>query len=85
VPLKAYDETIRVLKDAVAKAKLGREEEVGAMRRLDDQARKLEPFAKGPTLPEFIAEERRLSHAYGGRTVFGEAQPPLPLTAERQA
>jgi hypothetical protein len=76
VPLKAYDETIRVLKDAVAKAKLGQSEALGAMQRLDDQARKMEPFAKGPTVPEFIAEERRLSHQYGGRTVFGFAQPP---------
>jgi hypothetical protein len=76
VPLKAYDETIRVLKEAVAKAKFGRSEELGAMRRLDDQARKMEPYAKGPTVPEFIAEERRLSHLYGGRTVFGDAQPP---------
>jgi hypothetical protein len=76
VPLKAYDETIRVLKEAVAKAKLGRSEEIGAMRRLDDQARKMEPYATGPTVPEFIAEERRLSHLYGGRTVFGDALPP---------
>jgi hypothetical protein len=76
VPLKAYDETIRVLKEAVARAKLGRSEELGAMRRLDDQARKMEPYATGPTVPEFIAEERRLSHTYGGRTVFGDAKPP---------
>jgi hypothetical protein len=76
VPLKAYDETIRVLKEAVAKAKLGRSEELGAMRRLDDQARRMEPYAKGPTVPDFIAEERRQSYLYGGRTVFGHAQPP---------
>ncbi len=75
-PLKAYDETIRVLKQAVEKAKLGRQEEAGAMRRLDDQARRMEPYARGPTVPEFIAEERRLSYTYGGRTVSGFAQPP---------
>jgi hypothetical protein len=84
VPLKAYDETIRVLKEAVAKAKLGRSEELGAMRRLDEQARKMEPYAKGPTVPEFIAEERRLSHTYGGRTVLGDARPPEEEAPERR-
>src|SRR5205085_6044022 len=48
VPLKVYDETIGVLKSAVRKAKLGRQEELDALKRLDDQARKLEQFAKGP-------------------------------------
>jgi hypothetical protein len=38
VPLKVYDETIRVLKSAVRIAKLGREQELGALKRLDDQA-----------------------------------------------
>jgi hypothetical protein len=84
VPLKAYDETIRVLKEAVAKAKLGRSEELGAMRRLDEQARKMEPYAKGPTVPEFTAEERQLSHTYGGRTVLGDARPPEEEAPERR-
>ena len=48
VPLRVYDETIRVLKSAVQKAKLGREEELAALKRLDDQARKLERYASGP-------------------------------------
>ena len=39
VPIKVYDETIRVLKSAVQKAKLGHTEEMQALRRLDDQAR----------------------------------------------
>ena len=49
VPLKVYDETIRVLKSAVQQAKLGREEELGALKRLDDQSRVLERIAGGPT------------------------------------
>jgi hypothetical protein len=76
VPLTAYDETIRVLKSAVEKAKLGRDEELGAIRRLDSQARQLERHAKGPTVSQFIAEERAASHLYGGRTVFGFAKAP---------
>jgi hypothetical protein len=34
VPLKVYDETIRVLKAAVSKARLGRDDELGALKRL---------------------------------------------------
>src|SRR5262249_55017859 len=48
VPLRVYDETIRVLKSAIQSAKLGRDEELGALRRLDDQARALERHARGP-------------------------------------
>jgi len=39
VPLKVYDETIRVLKSAVQKARLGREEQMDALKRLDQQSR----------------------------------------------
>src|ERR1700692_3195742 len=41
VPIKVYDETIRVLKSAVQKARLGRDEEMHALKRLDDKARRL--------------------------------------------
>jgi len=71
VPIKVYDETIRVIKSAVASAKLGREEELGALKRLDDQARKLERTATGPSLDAFIATERGASPALDGRSVFG--------------
>ena len=71
VPIKVYDETIRVLKSAVRKAKLGREEEVGALKRLDDQARRLERHAGGPSVEHLIAQERARSPSYGGRSVFG--------------
>jgi hypothetical protein len=74
VPLRVYDETIRVIKSAIRKAKLGREEELGALRRLDEQARQLEVIARGPSLERLIADERRQSHRYGGRSVFGYAQ-----------
>lgn len=75
VPLRAYDETIRVLKSAVSNARLGREEELGALKRLDEQTRLLEAHASGPHVEELISEERESSHLYGGRSVFGWAQP----------
>jgi hypothetical protein len=81
VPIKVYDETIRVLKSAVQKAKLGRDEELGALRRLDAQARRLERSADGPPVETFIAGELERSHDYGGRSVFGW-EPPAdqPIT-----
>jgi hypothetical protein len=76
VPLKVYDETIRVMKSAMRSAKLGREEELGALKRLDDQARTLERVASGPSVQAVIAQERERSHLYGGRSVFGWEPPP---------
>jgi hypothetical protein len=76
VPLRVYDETIRVLKAAVYNAKLGHEEELAALKRLDDQARRLEHVASGPSVPELIAQERARSASYGGRSVFGWERPP---------
>jgi hypothetical protein len=71
VPIKVYDETIRVLKSAVQNAKLGRDEEMQAIKRLDNQARQLERSAGGPSLEVFIAGERDASASLGGRSVFG--------------
>jgi hypothetical protein len=76
VPLKVYDETIRVLKSAVQQAKLGKDEELGAVRRLDEESRRLERFAKGPSVEALIADERARSHEYGGRSVFGWEPSP---------
>jgi hypothetical protein len=71
VPLKVYDETICVLKTAVQNAKLRRDEELGALTRLDDQARRLETVAKGPDPDVFIAGERAKSSELDAQSVFG--------------
>ncbi|MEA3053878.1 MAG: uncharacterized protein QOG72_2781 [Sphingomonadales bacterium] len=75
VPIKVYDKTIGVLKSAVEQAKLGNDEKLGAIRRLDEQARRLEAHVGGPSFEAVMAEERRLSHSYGGRSIFG-SEPP---------
>jgi hypothetical protein len=80
VPLKVYDETIKVMKSAVGKARLGREEELQALKRLDDQARQMERYVTGPDLKEIVAGEFRQSHERGGRSVFGW-EPPAEETA----
>jgi uncharacterized protein len=76
VATKVYDKTIEVLKSAVANAKLGNDDRLAAIRRLDEEARRLERHASGPSLPEFVAEERLRSHDYGGSSVFGWAPEP---------
>jgi hypothetical protein len=76
VPLKVFDETIRLLKSAVARAKLGSTETLSAIQRLDVQARLLEASASGPTFESFIAEERAKSRSLGGRTVGASRRSP---------
>jgi hypothetical protein len=77
VPLTVYDHTISVLKTAVQKAKLGQSEELAAIKRLDEQARRLERNATGPSVETLFAEERARSHKFGGRSVFGLETPPI--------
>jgi hypothetical protein len=76
VPIRVYEQTIQMLKAAMQKAKLGRDDELGALKRLDDQARRLERHASGPPVEALIDRERRESHTYGGRSVFGWEQAP---------
>ena len=93
VPTHVYDHTIGVLKTAVCNAKLGRDEQLAAIRRLDEQARRLERSATGPSVEALIAEERRQSHRHGGRSVFGwepapvagDALPGIPIATARTA
>ncbi len=70
-PLRVHDETICAMKSAVQNAKLGREEEISALKRLDAEARRVEGFAKGPSLDAFVGLETARSSENGGRSVFG--------------
>ncbi len=76
VPTLVFDRTIAVMKSAVQKAKLGNEEELAAIQRLDHQARQLEQTATTPSLATLLAEERVRSHEYGGRSVLGWEPAP---------
>jgi hypothetical protein len=78
VPLKVYDETIRVMKSAIQNARLGLDEELAAIRRLDDEARRAEKHDSAPGFDTVMAEEWRHSHDYGGRSVFGWEPAPAP-------
>jgi hypothetical protein len=84
VPITVYDQTIAVLKSAVHRARLGHTEELAAIRRLDEQARRLERTATGPSVEALIADERARSHEYGGRSVFGwETAPAAAVQSPR--
>jgi hypothetical protein len=50
VPLKVYDETIRVVRSAVQRAKLGEDDALFALQKLDYESRRLERVANGPTV-----------------------------------
>lgn len=84
VPTRVLDRTITVLKDAVARARLGQDDRLAAIRRLDTQARALEATATGPSLAAHIARERAASHALGGRSVFGWEPSPAPAERTRR-
>ena len=78
VATHVLDRTIALgMKSAVRNAKLGNEEvELAAIRRLDDQARRLERSVTGPSLAVVIAEERaRSARIWRGRSVFGWEPP----------
>jgi uncharacterized protein len=74
VPLRVYDETIRVLHAAVDRAKIGNDDKLNAIRNLDRQARWLEDKASGPGFDELVVRERRAAPSYAGRTAFDGAK-----------
>lgn len=69
VPLRIYDESIRILGDAIEKSKLGYNDKSDCLRRLDKTARQIEencnPIADFDAV---ISRERAFSKAWGGRT-----------------
>jgi hypothetical protein len=81
VPTKVYDETILTLETAVRKAKIGESEKSEAIRKLSIAAQRLEKdFQPNNRFEELIEKERNESWKYGGKTVFGDAQPPKQKT-----
>ncbi|HEX9306557.1 MAG TPA: DUF763 domain-containing protein [Anaeromyxobacter sp.] len=88
VPLRVYDETLRVLRRAVDRARLGEDDRLAAVRGLDAASRRLEGAARGPVLDELVRAERDASAAYGGRTASSPAppagRPPRPARPPAQ-
>jgi len=77
VPEKVYDETIALLETGIRKAKIGEPERQEALKSLSKTTAALEQhFEPNDRFDDWIAEERRESWKYGGRTVQGKAKPP---------
>jgi len=77
VPTKVYDETIQTLKTSVEKAKIGQRDKQDAIQQLSAMAQRVEQsFEPGPFFDAVVQKERDESYKYGGKTVFGDAQPP---------
>lgn len=82
VPLTIYDETLRVLRRAVDRAKLGQDDKLAALRRLDQQCRALESGDNGQTalsLPGVIRQQRAQVSGLQGRTCFDGKPRPRQL------
>lgn len=78
VPLDVYDETINILENVVNKAKLGITDKAEAIKSLHEIAARSENnFIPNSNFNELIEKERAESWEYGGKTVFGNAQPPV--------
>jgi hypothetical protein len=70
VPLKTYDETIKVLRGALEAAKVGRSEKVDGFRRLDSFVRAVEAAnAPRADFAKTVAREKEISDSIGGRTI----------------
>jgi hypothetical protein len=85
VPLKTYDESLRVLRRALDAAKLGHTEKLDGFRRLDRLTRNVE--ANTEPLADFngaVSHERSISSSLGGRTVFDDVLKPKKKTADNQ-
>jgi hypothetical protein len=81
VPLKVYDETLRVLRSAVARARLGNDDKLAALRALDRESRRLAGVA-GPSFNEIVSREQSSSASLDGRTAGrGPAADSAPRIA----
>lgn len=70
VPLFIYDESISILKKAVAKAKIGETDRIAAIKKLDVMTGYIETaYSPEADIDSLISHERKISRSLGGRTV----------------
>jgi Uncharacterized conserved protein len=76
VPLTIYDESIQILQKGIEKSKLGYGEKLKSINKLHQIVLDTEKeFIPQFDIQQIIAEERRDSWKYRGRTVYGDAKP----------
>ena len=77
VPVKVFDETINTLQTAISRAKIGNSDKIHAIKKLSEISIDAEKnFTPNENFDALIQKERDESYKYGGRTIFGKAQPP---------
>jgi hypothetical protein len=78
VETNVYDTSIRILKNAVNKAKIGHSDKQKAIKSLHIASQQLEKqFTPDPSkYNDFVEHEKANAYKYGGRTVFGREKPP---------
>jgi hypothetical protein len=62
----------------VQKTKLGADDELAALQKLDRESPKLERVATDPALERLISDEFEQSAHYGGRSACGRERPQGP-------
>ena len=78
VPVDVYDETIRVLENAVQKAKMGATDKSEAIKQLHILSVRAEKtFVPNNEFDALVEQERADSWKYGGKTVMGAARAPV--------
>lgn len=89
VPLRVYDRTIAVMRQAIDQARLGNDERLQAIRRLDAEARRLEATATAPAFEDYVEQNIVQSHNFGGRSVqldlFTADRPAAPAPSRPPA
>ncbi len=80
VPTKTYDQSIKILRQAIDKAKMGYHDKSKALKSLSIAASKMEnEFIPNGSVEQVIEYERKNAWKYGGRTVFGKSKAPKSL------
>ncbi len=73
VPLKTYDESIHVLRNALDRAKLGDSDKIDGIKRLDKFTKAVEDhYAPEADFDAIVAHEDRISASLEGRSVFDD-------------
>ena len=78
VPINVFDEIIKTLQTAIQRAKIGNSDKLQSIQKLSELSRQAEDnFTSNTNFDSLIQKERDESYKYGGRTVFGDAMPPI--------
>ncbi|MEM9917938.1 MAG: DUF763 domain-containing protein [Bacteroidota bacterium] len=73
VPTKVYDETIRTLRHAVNRAKIGHSDKQRALKSLHDTAKSIEKdFVPNDNFDKLIEKEWAETHLFGGRSTLDD-------------